>query len=82
MTTEQFSIKYTSQNNVGETFPARLKSLRETQQLDRKTLAELCGLSKNMIGQYERGEREPTIKTLTVIADYFDVSLDYLTGRK
>lgn len=68
--------------SAADTFPARLKSLRETQQLDRKTLAELCGLSKNMIGQYERGEREPTIKTLTVIADYFDVSLDYLTGRK
>lgn len=63
-------------------FPARLKALRERQRLDRKTLAELCGLSKNMIGQYERGEKEPSLRTLTVIADYFGVSLDYLVGRE
>lgn len=63
-------------------FSVRLRELREKKQIDRKRLAELCGLSKDMIGQYEWGEREPTIKTLTVIADYFDVSLDYLAGRK
>lgn len=35
-----------------------------------------------MIGKYESGEREPSIQTLTVIADYFQVSLDYLVGRE
>ena len=64
-----------------ELFPARLRQLRESRNIDRKTLGELCGLSKNMIGKYENGERDPSIKTLTVIADYFGVSLDYLMGR-
>ena len=31
--------------------------------------------------RYEKGEREPVISLLTVIADYFDVSADYLLGR-
>ena len=64
-----------------ELFPARLRQLREAKNIDRKTLGELCGLSKNMIGKYESGERDPSIKTLTAIADYFGVSLDYLMGR-
>lgn len=49
--------------------------------MSRKTLAELCGLSKNMIGRYERGERIPDINTLANICDVFDVSADYLIGR-
>ena len=66
---------------IDERFPARLRQLREAKHIDRKTLGELCGLSKNMIGKYESGERDPSIKSLTLIADYFGVSLDYLTGR-
>lgn len=64
------------------TFPARLKTLRERQKMDRKTLAELIGLSKNVIGQYESGEKEPSVRTLIALADYFQVSVDYLLGRE
>lgn len=64
------------------TFPVRLKSLRERQKMDRKTLAELIGLSKNVIGQYESGEKEPSVRTLIALADYFQVSVDYLLGRE
>lgn len=63
-------------------FPARLKDLREAKKIDRKTLGELCGLAKDMIGQYERGERMPSVKSLIALADYFDVSIDYLLGRE
>ena len=62
-------------------FSRRLQELREAKNLDRKTLAELCGLSKDMVGQYERGEKMPSLKTAITMADYFDVSLDYLLGR-
>ena len=63
-------------------FPERLKALREGENLDRKTLAELCGLSKNVVSRYENGEREPSSQSLVALADFFDVSVDYLLGRE
>lgn len=45
-------------------------------------MAELCGLSGNMIGMYERGEKAPSVDALVRLADYFGVSTDYLLGRK
>lgn len=69
------------QNITGE-FPKRLQRLREKKRISRRVLAELCGLSKNMIGLYERGERAPSVAALTCLADFFGVSVDYLLGRK
>lgn len=63
-------------------FPQRLRSLREHRRMNRKALGELCGLSKNMIGKYERGEREPSIAALIEIADFFEVPIDFLLGRE
>ena len=63
-------------------FSVRLRELRERKNLDKKTLAELCGLSKNQIGRYETGEIEPSAKSLMALADYFGVSIDYLLGRE
>lgn len=50
--------------------------------MSRMALGECCGLSKNIIGQYERGEREPMASSLVEIADFFEVSTDYLIGRQ
>ena len=63
-------------------FSTRLCELRKKKHLDKKTLGELCGLSKNTIGRYENGEREPTAQSLVALADFFDVSIDYLMGRE
>ena len=63
-------------------FPQRLQTLREKRRLSRRTLAELCGLSKNMISLYERGEKAPSVDALINLADFFGVSTDYLLGRK
>lgn len=63
-------------------FPRRLRRLRERRRMNRKALGECCGLSKNIIGMYERGEKEPSMKTLIEIADFFEVSTDYLLGRQ
>ena len=63
-------------------FPERLRALREHRRMNRKALGELCGLSKNMIGKYERGEREPSIAALIEIADFFEVPIDFLLGRE
>ena len=63
-------------------FPQRLQTLHEKRRLSRRTLAELCGLSKNMISLYERGEKAPSVDALINLADFFGVSTDYLLGRK
>ena len=63
-------------------FPQRLQTLREKRNLSRRTLAELCGLSKNMISLYERGEKAPSVEALVNLADFFGVSTDSLRGSK
>lgn len=72
----------TSMLNKQETFPQRLEKLREHRQIKRVVLSELCGLSRNAIGKYERGEQMPTLENAMRIADFFDVSLDYLIGHE
>lgn len=63
-------------------FPKKLQALREKQRLSRHTLSELCGLSRNVIGMYERGEKAPSVDALVSLSDYFGVSVDYLLGRE
>ena len=62
-------------------FPRRLQRLRERKRISRRVLSELCGLSKSAVSRYERGERVPSITDAERLADFFDVSLDYLCGR-
>jgi transcriptional regulator with XRE-family HTH domain len=62
-------------------FPDILQRMRERRGMNRKALAECCGLSKNTVARYERGERVPSIEDAEKIADFFEVSLDFLCGR-
>lgn len=62
-------------------FGTHLKELRKSKGLTQKQLAVNIGASERGIQQYELGERKPTYDMLVVLADYFDVSLDYLVGR-
>lgn len=66
---------------MNETFSVRLRRLRERKGLSRRALSELCGLSKNMIAVYERGEADPSTETIRQLANLFGVSADYLLGR-
>ena len=59
----------------------RLQQLREKKGISRKVLSELCGLNPDAIRRYEREEAEPTLHSLIAIAEYFEVSIDYLLGR-
>lgn len=45
------------------------------------TVSELCGLERSAVRRYERGERVPSIEAMIALADYYEVSLDYLAGR-
>ena len=62
-------------------FSVRLKQLRSTRNLSQKTVAEAVGMAPMAYQRYEYGTREPAFSKLIALADYFDVSLDYLVGR-
>ena len=64
-----------------EQFPERLRRLREREGKSRVVLSQLCGLPDSSIRRYERGEIKPGMDALVAIADYFNVSVDYLLGR-
>lgn len=59
----------------------RLKELREHRQMSQVFLGMELNMSQNTVSQYETGTREASYDTLIAIADYFDVSIDYLLGR-
>lgn len=64
-------------STVGE----RMRTLREGMNLPQKKIAELLNVSQPSINRYEHGQAFPTIELLVKYADYFDVSMDYLTCR-
>ena len=59
----------------------RIKQLRAACGATQKEIALLLGMTPNAYQKYEYGEREPNMATFIALADYFDVSLDYLVGR-
>ena len=62
-------------------FSERLKTLRKERGLKQREMAEICGLKMRGYQQYEYDETYPTVPGLVFLADYFDVSTDYLLGR-
>ncbi len=63
-------------------FGERLKELRQEKGIGQVELSECLNMSKGIISLWENGLREPTMSSLIALADYFDVSIDYLAGRK
>lgn len=59
----------------------RLKELRENAGLTQKDFAKIFGAAQNTVSQWETGSRRIDDKTLCELAEYFDVSVDYLLGR-
>lgn len=62
-------------------FSERLKELRKERGLKQREMAEICGLKMRGYQQYEYDETYPTVPGLVFLADYFNVSTDYLLGR-
>lgn len=62
-------------------FGERLRSLRIEKGITQKQFAILFKVAESTVSMYERSEREPAFEQLERIADYFDVSVDYLMGR-
>ena len=59
----------------------RLRLAREQRGISQRDLGKAMGVSAVTISRYETGEHEPGIAELVKIADYFNVSVDYLLGR-
>ena len=63
------------------TFGQRLQKLRKGKQQTQDQMAQMCSMSARGYQNYEIGKSTPNYRTLLLLADYFDVSLDYLVGR-
>lgn len=62
-------------------FAGRIRELRNMKNLSQTDIAKLIGVTKTQISDLENAKTSTTIEKAVVLADYFDVSLDYLVGR-
>lgn len=63
------------------TYGQRLKSLREAQNMSQQDLADKLKINRSTYARYELGQTQPDFDTLQKIADFYEVSIDYLLGR-
>lgn len=62
-------------------FHTRLKRLRIDSGYTQEQLAKKLGITKSRLGMYEIGQRSPDFETLELIADFFNVDMNYLLGK-
>ncbi len=62
-------------------FYQRLKDLKEDADLTQKQVSEIIGVSINHYGKYERGETDIPFEKVIMLANHYNVSLDYIAGR-
>ncbi len=60
--------------------PERLKELRKQKKLTQKEIAEKLGIKQNSYSDWENGKSEPNVKTILMLAQELDSSIDYLLG--
>lgn len=63
-------------------FAERLKELMKEQGLNQVRLSERVGIKQNTISAWLLKKKEPSVTSLWLLADYFQVDIDYLIGRK
>lgn len=59
----------------------RIRDLREDHDLTQKKISDILMCDQSLYSKYERGEREIPLSLLIKLADFYKVSLDYLTCR-
>lgn len=72
----------TIQDDKGLLFHEKLKYLREHQELSQKEICKRLGLPTSTYCRYESGETQPNLITLKLIANFFDVTVDYLLDNQ
>lgn len=60
----------------------RIKELMQEQNLNQVKLAEKIGVKQNTISAWLLKKKEPSIRSLWLLANYFNVDIDYIVGRK
>lgn len=73
--------KKISESTENKTLSEKIKQLRKEKDITQKELAETLSISPSTIAMYETGQRKPDSDMLETIADFFNVSVDYLLGR-
>ena len=63
-------------------FQERLKETRLTSGFTQRQVADTLGIAQPSYIRYENGSSEPSLENLSKLADLFDVSVDFLLGRK
>ena len=63
-------------------FAERIHALRKDRNIRREDIAKEIGISFQSYRRYETDERDPSAPTIVAMADFFNVSTDYLLGRK
>ena len=59
----------------------RLKELRLASSASQADIAHILNISRVAYSFYENGKRQPNLESLSILADYYEVSVDYLIGR-
>lgn len=77
---QENGIESISNINYNALFPTRMRELRRTKDVSQDEAATNIGVTRSTIGLYENGDNIPDIKKLVRIANYYDVSVDYLLG--
>lgn len=60
----------------------RIEEMLRTEGLTQSKLASGIGVNQSTVCNWLKGKKEPSIESLWKLADFFDVSIDYLIGRK
>lgn len=62
------------------TFGKKLQKLRQSKNLSQQELSDTLNIGRSTLANYEQGKREPNFDTIKKVANYFNVSVDYLFG--
>jgi transcriptional regulator with XRE-family HTH domain len=74
-------IRYAGTGEVGEMLEDKLARLRKRNGLTQADMAAYLQISRQAYSTYETGKHEMDMRTLCKLAEYFNVSIDYLFGR-
>ncbi|MFG6352593.1 MAG: helix-turn-helix domain-containing protein [Oscillospiraceae bacterium] len=77
---ERQGIPFSSAANKNAPFPTQLRELREKRGVSQAVFAKALGVSKSTVGLWETGDTLPDAKSIRDIAEYFEVTADYLLG--
>jgi transcriptional regulator with XRE-family HTH domain len=65
-----------------EIFTQKIKKARTDAGYTQRQVADLTGISQSIIAYIETGKREPNLENLGILADFYEVSIDWLLGTK